>query len=158
MLREPRGDAADPAVLTEPAHLGRDAERLRFEYRDHDGTPTRRTVEPHRPVCSERRWYLVARGLDRGDRRTFRVDRVVPRPPHGPRFVPRVPSAEDPAAYVSRGVSTRAYASHAVIRLPAPVEEAAERIPPSAGTPEAEGSGSCVLAPAPGASTSWWCT
>jgi predicted DNA-binding transcriptional regulator YafY len=145
MLRGPQASAADPAVLTELANLCRDAERLRFEYRAHDGSPTRRTVEPHRLVCSERRWYLVAWDLDRADWRTFRVDRVTPKPPHGPRFVPREPPAEDLAAYVSEGVSTRVYATHSVVRLLVPVAEAAERISPTAGTLEADGPGACVL-------------
>ncbi|MFD5632448.1 helix-turn-helix transcriptional regulator [Streptomyces sp. NPDC127072] len=145
MLRGPQPSAVDPAVLTELANLCRDAERLRFEYRDHEGAVSRRTVEPHRLVCTERRWYLVAWDVDREDWRTFRVDRVTPTPPHGPRFTPRTPPAEDLAAYVSKGVSTRAYASHAVVRLLVPVAEAAERISPSAGTLEAEGEDSCVL-------------
>ncbi|MFF3908995.1 helix-turn-helix transcriptional regulator [Streptomyces sp. NPDC001848] len=145
MLRGPAPSPVDPGLLTELAHLCRDAERLRFEYRDHDGAPTRRTVEPHRLVCTERRWYLVAWDLDRDDWRTFRVDRITPRPPHGPRFTPRTPPADDLAAYVSRGVSTRAYAARAVLRLLVPLQEAAERISPSAGTLEAESEGSCLL-------------
>lgn len=145
MLRGPQPSAVDPAVLTELANLCRDAERLRFEYSDHGGTSTRRTVEPHRLVCTERRWYLVAWDLDRDDWRTFRVDRITPRPPHGPRFAPRTPPAEDLAAYVSKGVSTRAYAAHAVVRLLVPLEEAAQRISPSAGQLEAEGPDSCIL-------------
>jgi predicted DNA-binding transcriptional regulator YafY len=145
MLRDPRPSAVDPGVLTELANLCRDAERLRFEYSDHGGTPSRRTVEPHRLVCSERRWYLVAWDLDREDWRTFRADRITPRPPHGPRFTPRPPPAEDLAAYVSRGVSTRAYASHAVVRLLVSKEQAAERVSPSAGVLEAEGPDSCIL-------------
>ncbi|MFG3033025.1 helix-turn-helix transcriptional regulator [Streptomyces sp. NPDC048253] len=145
MLRGPRSSAVDPAVLTELAHLCRDAERLRFDYRGHDGTATRRTVEPHRLVCTERRWYLVAWDLDRADWRTFRVDRLTPRPPHGPRFAPREPPAEDLAAYVSQGVSTRAYATRATVRLFVPLAEAAERISPSAGTLEADGDRACVL-------------
>ncbi|MFF1599164.1 helix-turn-helix transcriptional regulator [Streptomyces mirabilis] len=145
MLRGPQPSAVDPGVLTELAHACRDGERLRFEYRDHSGSPTRRTVEPHRLVCTERRWYLVAWDVDRDDWRTFRADRITPRPPHGPRFTPRTPPAEDLAAYVSQGVSTRAYASQAVVRLFVPIEEAAERISPSAGTLEASGEDSCVL-------------
>ncbi|MFE2179639.1 helix-turn-helix transcriptional regulator, partial [Streptomyces sp. NPDC059455] len=35
------------------------------------------------------RWYLVAWDLDREDWRTFRVDRIHPRTPTGPRFTPR---------------------------------------------------------------------
>ncbi|MET8081757.1 YafY family protein [Streptomyces sp. NPDC005303] len=145
MLRGPQPDAVDPGVLTELANLCRDAERLRFEYSDHGGAASRRTVEPHRLVCSERRWYLVAWDLDRDDWRTFRVDRITPKPPHGPRFAPRTPPAEDLAAYVSRGVSTRAYASQAVVRLLVSKERAAERISPSAGVLEAEGPDSCIL-------------
>jgi predicted DNA-binding transcriptional regulator YafY len=145
MLREPGPSPVDPAVLTELAHLCRDGERLRFAYRGHDGTDSRRTVEPYRLVCSERRWYLVAFDLDRADWRTFRVDRVRPRPPHGPRFVPREPPAEDLAAYVSEGVSTRAYATHALVRLLVPLEEAAERISPTAGVLEPEGPACCLL-------------
>ncbi|MGW4758896.1 helix-turn-helix transcriptional regulator [Streptomyces chartreusis] len=145
MLRGPQPSAVDPAVLTELANLCRDSERLRFEYRDHEGASTRRSVEPHRLVCSERRWYLVAWDVDREDWRTFRVDRVTPKPPHGPRFAPRTPPAEDLAAYVSRGVSTRAYASQAVVRLLVPLEEAAERVSPTAGQLEAEGPDSCLL-------------
>ncbi|WP_078947542.1 YafY family protein [Streptomyces griseus] len=145
MLHNTLPSHVDPAVLTELAHLCRDAERLRFEYRDHGGAATRRTVEPHRLVCTERRWYLVAWDLDREDWRTFRVDRISPRPPHGPRFVPREPPAENLAAYVSKGVSTRAYAEHAVVRLLVPLVEAAERISPSAGTLEADGEDACIL-------------
>jgi predicted DNA-binding transcriptional regulator YafY len=104
----------------------------------------RRTVEPHRLVCGERRRYLVAWDVDRADWRTFRVDRIIPKPPHGPRFTPREPPADDLAAYVSQGVSTRAYASHAVVRPLVPVEEATERFSPSVGTLEAETEGSCV--------------
>ncbi|MFJ6726631.1 helix-turn-helix transcriptional regulator [Streptomyces sp. NPDC091281] len=145
MLRGPQASAVDPAVLTDLAHACRDAERLRFDYRGHDGTTSRRTVEPHRLVCTERRWYLVAWDTDRADWRTFRVDRVTPRPPHGPRFTPRTPPAEDLAAYVSRGVSTRAYATHAVVRLLVPRAEAAVRVSPSAGTLEEDGPDACVL-------------
>lgn len=145
MLRGPQPSAVDPAVLTELAHLCRDTERLRFEYRGHEGVVSRRTVEPHRLVCTERRWYLVAWDVDRADWRTFRVDRVTPKPPHGPRFVPRTPPADDLAAYVSKGVSTRAYAAHAVVRLLVPLAEAAARISPSAGTLEPDGEEACLL-------------
>ncbi|MGW3987883.1 helix-turn-helix transcriptional regulator [Streptomyces sp. NPDC004830] len=145
MLRGSLPSSVDAAVLTELAHLCRDAETLRFAYEGHDGTPSRRRVEPHRLVCTERRWYLVAWDLDREDWRTFRVDRITPKPPHGPRFVPRDPPAEDLAAYVSQGVSTRAYATHAVVRLLAPLAEAREHISPSAGVLEAEGPDTCLL-------------
>ncbi|WP_216590636.1 helix-turn-helix transcriptional regulator [Streptomyces brasiliscabiei] len=145
LLRGPQLSTVDPAVLTDLANACRDAERLRFEYRDHGGATTRRTVEPHRLVCTERRWYLVAWDVERADWRTFRVDRVTPRPPHGPRFPPREPPAEDLAAYVSQGVSRGVYASQAVVRLLVPLEEAAARVSPSAGTLEPYDEHSCLL-------------
>ncbi|MFD7225538.1 helix-turn-helix transcriptional regulator [Streptomyces sp. NPDC059892] len=145
MLRGPRGSLADPGVLTELANACRDSERLRFAYRDHEDSVTRRAVEPHRLVCTEHRWYLVAWDLDRADWRTFRVDRITPTPPHGPRFTPRTPPAEDLAAYVSRGVSTRAYATAAVIRLRVSAAEAAQEVSPSTGVLEAVDEHSCLL-------------
>ncbi|GLF96154.1 helix-turn-helix transcriptional regulator [Streptomyces yaizuensis] len=144
MLRAPTA-RVDLAVLTELAHACRDAERLRFRYRDHAGAESRRIVEPHRLVCTERRWYLVAWDTERAAWRTFRADRITPTPPHGPRFTPRTPPAGDLAEYVSRGVSTAAYAERAVIRLLVPAEEAARVVGPSDGTLEPEGEGSCLL-------------
>ncbi|MEV7566853.1 helix-turn-helix transcriptional regulator [Streptomyces tanashiensis] len=144
LLRTPR-DRVDPAVLTELANACRDSERLRFAYRDHGGTATRRTVEPHRLVCTERRWYLVAWDVDRGDWRTFRVDRIEPTPPHGPRFPPREPPAEDLAAYVAKGVSGTAYAQEATVRLFVPLAEAAAVVGPLDGVLTAEGEGVCLL-------------
>lgn len=145
MLHSARTKAVDPSVLTELAAVCRDSERLRFDYLDHGGRSSRRVVEPHRLVCTERRWYLVAWDLDRADWRTFRVDRVTPRPPHGPRCEPRTPPADDLAAFVSRGVSTRAYAAQATVRLFVPLDEAAQRVTPSDGTLEAETDDTCLL-------------
>ncbi|MEU2831601.1 YafY family protein [Streptomyces lavendulae] len=145
MLRGPARDTVDPAVLTELAAVCRDSERLRFGYRDHEGNVSRRTVEPHRLVCSERRWYLVAWDRDREDWRTFRADRIEPRPPHGPRFVPRPAPAEDLAAYVSRGVAQGAYAARAVVRLRIPAEDAARIISPSDGALEPLDGQGCLL-------------
>ncbi|MFF3399672.1 helix-turn-helix transcriptional regulator [Streptomyces sp. NPDC002659] len=144
MMRAPQAQV-DPSVLTELANACRDSERLRFEYRDHGGSATRRSVEPHRLVCTERRWYLVAWDLDRADWRTFRADRITPKPPHGPRFAPRTPPAEDLAAYVSKGVSTHAYAAQAVIRLHTSAELAAQFVGPSAGVLEAVDEKTCLL-------------
>ncbi|MEU9374931.1 YafY family protein [Streptomyces sp. NPDC048255] len=145
MLRGAERSAVDPSVLTELAAVCRDSERLRFAYRDHEGEATRRAVEPHRLVCTERRWYLVAWDLDREAWRTFRADRIEPRPPHGPRFTPRPPPAEDLAAYVSRGVAQQAYAARAVLRLKVSAEEAAGVIGPSDGALEPVDAQSCLL-------------
>ncbi|HEY0499838.1 MAG TPA: transcriptional regulator [Kutzneria sp.] len=69
---------------------------LRFDYRDEP-----RRVEPHNLVTWSGRWYLVAWDLERDDWRIFRVDRIVPRTPAGPRFVPRELPGGDVATFVS---------------------------------------------------------
>ncbi|MFE9809764.1 helix-turn-helix transcriptional regulator [Streptomyces sp. NPDC005548] len=67
-----------------------------------DPDPPRR-VQPHHLVTWGGLWYLVAWDLDRDDWRTFRVDRIDPRTPTGPRFTPReVPGGDVPAFVAGR--------------------------------------------------------
>ncbi|MEV7309841.1 WYL domain-containing protein [Streptomyces microflavus] len=69
--------------------------------------PPPRRVEPHHLVTWGRRWYLVAWDLDRDDWRTFRADRITPRTPTGPRFLPRELPGASVAAFITarfRGV------------------------------------------------------
>ena len=105
------GDVADvdPAVLVALTAAVRAREVLRFDHRpvraaDESGpaplTPPRR-VEPHHVLTRGGRWYLLAWDLDRADWRTFRVDRIAPRVPTGPRFTPREVPGGDVAAFVS---------------------------------------------------------
>jgi predicted DNA-binding transcriptional regulator YafY len=96
--------SVDARTLSTIASACRDHEALRFRYRDHAGTASARSVEPHRLVSTGRRWYLVAWDSDRRDWRTFRVDRIQPRLTVGPRVALRDPPARDLAAYVARGI------------------------------------------------------
>nr|BFE87195.1 hypothetical protein GCM10020093_097960 [Planobispora longispora] len=76
------GPAVSPDALMVIAEACRRRERLRFDYTSPRGGDTVRSVEPHSLVSFERHWYLVAWDVDRGDWRTFRVDRLTPaRPP-----------------------------------------------------------------------------
>ncbi|GAA4231633.1 putative DNA-binding transcriptional regulator YafY [Streptosporangium album] len=139
------GPRVDAAVLTALASTCRACERLRFDYRGHDGTTSVRMVEPHRLVNWGRRWYLVAFDIDRQDWRTFRADRITPRTPNGPRFVPRELPGGDAAAYVSKGVSSAAWRHRARVVVHAPVEAVADRVPPAVGVLEAVDEHSCLL-------------
>ncbi|MFD6880359.1 MULTISPECIES: helix-turn-helix transcriptional regulator [unclassified Streptomyces] len=132
-------------VLTTLVSACRDRERLRFDYLDHTGSPTRRTVEPHRAVNWGRRWYLVAWDVEREDWRTFRIDRMRPRTPTGPRFAPREAPAADLAAYVSGRVASAAWRHHARVSVHAPAAVVVERINPAVGTVEAVDADSCTL-------------
>lgn len=117
------GSRVDPDVLTAIAGACRDHERLRFDYRAHSGAASRRSVEPYRLVNDRRRWYLVAWDADRDDWRTFRVDRIDPQTPTGPRFTPRpLPPEANIAAQVARGVgeATWRYRARVIVHASAP--------------------------------------
>jgi predicted DNA-binding transcriptional regulator YafY len=121
------GPSVDPTTLTAIAAACRDHHRLRLRYRSHDGTESAREVEPYRLVHTGRRWYLVAWDLGRGDWRTFRVDRLTVRIPHGPRFVPR---GEPPADLVPRGVAAALSRHRARVVVHAPADAVAGHLPP----------------------------
>jgi predicted DNA-binding transcriptional regulator YafY len=140
----PGAATVDPDVLMAVAAAARVHEQLRFDYRNQDGGETLRRTEPHRLVHAGRRWYLLAWDLDRGDWRTFRVDRIRPRIPTGPRFVPRELPADLPG-HVGRGITTRAYRYQARFTLHVPIAVAADRIAPTVGTLEAVDERSCTL-------------
>jgi predicted DNA-binding transcriptional regulator YafY len=139
------GPTVDLEALTAIAGACRDHQRLRFDYRDRVGADSLRTVEPHRLVCWGRRWYLLAWDTGRDDWRTFRVDRIQPRTPTGPRFVPRDPPDVDIATYISRGVWSAGWRHQAQVRLHAPAEAVAQRLPPGVGLVEAVDQDSCLL-------------
>ncbi|RKN43011.1 helix-turn-helix transcriptional regulator [Streptomyces hoynatensis] len=140
-----RGPAVSPEVLTTLVTACRDRERLRFDYRAHDRTASRRDVEPYRLVNRGRRWYLIAWDTAREDWRTFRVDRIEPKVPTGPRFAPRPLPDEDLAAYVTRGVGSAVVRYRARVLMYAPAQEIAERLPAGVGQVEALGEGSCAV-------------
>lgn len=139
------GPAVDANVLTAIAGAIRGRERLRFDYADHDGAMTRRDTEPHRLVHTARRWYLVAWDGTREDWRTFRVDRMTPKIPNGPRFVPRDPPDPDVAGYVSRGTAQALWRHHARVRLHVPIAAVQDRVTPAIGTLEPLDDQHCVF-------------
>jgi len=145
LLMPPRGPQADPqagpqaGAQTNPDVLAliggacRDRERLRFEYRAHNGTTTRRDVEPYRLINDRRRWYLFAWDVDRSDWRTFRADRIEPRtPPTGPRFSQGqrpLPPDEEIMARVARGIGEATWRYRARVIVHAPAEHVRSRLP-----------------------------
>ncbi|MFC7493233.1 MULTISPECIES: helix-turn-helix transcriptional regulator [unclassified Nocardioides] len=128
------GPLVDGEILTMLAGACRDREVVRLDYQAHDGRRARRRVEPYRLVSHRRRWYLVAWDLDRDGWRTFRVDRITPRTPTGPRFTPRLmPPDAEVVERVQRAageamwrfrarVVVHAPAAHVRARMPIPVD------------------------------------
>ena len=139
----PRAAAAiDARTLTTIAAACRDNERLRFDYRSHAGAGSLRDTEPHRVVHDGRRWYLSAWDRDRGDWRTFRVDRLT-RPHASGRFQPRELPAEDAATFVSRSLRARPNRYEARLTLHASAEEMRKRAPRYVGPFEPLGEDRC---------------
>jgi predicted DNA-binding transcriptional regulator YafY len=116
-------------TLTALAVACRDRQRLRFDYRAHDGTAGLRVTEPHRLVHTGRRWYLVAWDVDRADWRTFRVDRLEPRIPTGPAFTPRDLPGGDAADFLARGLGTATWRYRARVTVSAPAGRISARLP-----------------------------
>ncbi|MYS19334.1 Predicted DNA-binding transcriptional regulator YafY, contains an HTH and WYL domains [Streptomyces sp. DvalAA-14] len=118
----------DLGALTTLALTCRDSERLRFSYTAAAGQPTERHVEPHRLVCLDRRWYLVAYDLTRHDWRTFRVDRLGAPHGTGARFGPRDLPAADAAAFVRAGPAGAPQPYRVEVLVDAGAEAVRERI------------------------------
>lgn len=122
------GPTVKAAVLTAISAAIRVSEGLRFDYVSHHGTESRRDVEPHRLVCWGRRWYLVGWDVERIDWRTFRVDRMSPRTPNGPRFTHREPPDGDVAAYLCRTMGFEMWPLRARLRVHASATDIAGRV------------------------------
>ncbi len=111
----------------------------------HHGTRSLRQVEPHALVSWGHHWYLVAWDIDRDDWRSFRVDRLRPRTPTGPRFARRELPGGDPAGYLARTLSTGPRALRATVTMHAPATVLAERVWPGMGSVEAVDEHHCRL-------------
>ncbi|KZB88451.1 helix-turn-helix transcriptional regulator [Amycolatopsis regifaucium] len=96
----------DTGLLLTLSAAVRAREELRFDYRSpgrHEDAELHRPrrVQPYHLVVRAGRWYVVGWDPDRDDWRTYRADRMTPRVPTGPRFVPREVPGGDVAAFLS---------------------------------------------------------
>ena len=119
---EPPAVAAE--VLTALAAAIRDRQRLRFTYEG-----ARRVVEPHRLIHTRGRWYLVAWARD--DWHTFRADGMTLSSHTGPRFASRADPDGGLALYVERSLGQVYWHHRARIKVHAPAERVAARVPPA---------------------------
>jgi predicted DNA-binding transcriptional regulator YafY len=131
------GPTVDAQHLTVIAAACRDSECVRFAYRSREEVETRREVEPHSLVNLGRRWYLVAWDRNRGDWRTFRIDRLARPASTGVRFTARKLPVRDPAEYVRQSIAERPNRYDAWVTLHASAEAIAKRSPSHWGTVEA---------------------
>jgi predicted DNA-binding transcriptional regulator YafY len=139
------GSTVDPETLTLLATACRDHLKVRMDYRTHSGATSTRVVEPHRLVHTGRKWYLVAWDPNPAAWRHFRVDRIRPWTPTGPRFTPREPPAEDLARYTTSAVAVHPYRYHGRFRMHASADEVRDVVPPSAGLVEEIDEATCLM-------------
>lgn len=141
-----RGPQVDPAALVAVSEAIRRCEVLRFDYGDGPDGPARRTEARHL-VRRRSRWYVVGWDLDRHDWRTYRLDRMRLRTPHGPRFDPRALPAPDVATFVAArfkgSTGEDAWPCRGTAVLRAPVEGAAPFV--GDGEVEALADGTCRI-------------
>jgi predicted DNA-binding transcriptional regulator YafY len=132
----------DPEVLLTVAQGCRRPERIKFSYRDGSGNQTERRVEPYGLVSAERRWYVVARDLDRDDWRTFRLDRMSDLALTGHRFVRT--ENPDAAAMVVEGLALTPYQWQAEVLIHASLGEAEAEVPRTIGSLETTDDGTML--------------
>ncbi|WP_240740923.1 WYL domain-containing protein [Deinococcus sp. Arct2-2] len=116
-------DDIDPEALSVIAAACRDREFVRFEYRGGDGESSKRIVEPHQLVTSDRRWYLVAWDQTRQDWRTFRLDRLREPRISGDQFPPRGIPGGDAADFVATSLASTPRQAEARITVQASFAE-----------------------------------
>lgn len=141
----PSRDLVPGETLTAVAAACQRHEQLRFDYLDRHRSASRRRVEPHRLVHVAGRWYLVAYDLDRADWRSFRVDRIDPKTPTGPRFDPRELPGPDLAAFVTRGRMAALWNYRAQVTVHAPADTVAARITVGSWTVQPLDAGASLL-------------
>lgn len=121
----------------------RDGVEARLDYERADGHRSTRRVEPYRVLTIEGRWYLFAWDLERADWRTFRLDRMHEARASTFRFAPR--PTPDIEAHVRAAVARGGRAGRVIVRFSVPAAQLRPRIPPTAGTVEADGEDACLL-------------
>ena len=146
----PRSEADHAAAITDVSALTtltlacRDTETVDFTYRAWSGEVAVRTTHPHRVVNVEDRLYLIAWDADKGDWRTFRIDRITNPRRTGGKFAHRKLPTDDPVEYINAQLGS----IPARYRVHATVHASADRVRDEVGhygTVEAIDPTSCTL-------------
>ncbi len=126
----PRGAPVSSELLGRLALSCRDHERIRFHYVAASGAETDRVVEPHSLGAAERNWFLVCWDLQRGEWRTFRVDRMSRYFGTRLHFMPRELPATDAAEFVRAVVASLRGRVQAEVMLRMPLAAVREHFGP----------------------------
>ena len=126
-----RDQLVEGAVVALLARAARAFHEVRFDYAAASGEETSRRAEPYRLVATTSRWYLLAWDLDRGDWRSFRLDRVSEVRESTFTFRPR--EAPDAAEHVREGLTRGPQGVDVVLDLDAPLDVVADALPTGVG-------------------------
>ena len=106
----------------------RTSKRIGFDYESHDGTPSRRQIEPYAVMHTDGRWYLIGHCLSRKDMRTFRLDRVSELRISNASF--RRPASFDARGYLQRSMPFVQSGYQIDVWIDMPLEEATSTFAP----------------------------
>jgi predicted DNA-binding transcriptional regulator YafY len=113
---------------------------VRMGYRSFGGSGSERDLDPYGLVFHSGRWYVTGHDHLSGERRTFRVDRVVSVASLGEEFAE--PERFDPVEQVMASLAAVPYRHEVEVVLDTTLEDARRRVPPSvASLAPAEGGG-----------------
>jgi len=126
-----RDQLVEGAVVALLARAARAFHEVRFDYAAASGEETSRRAEPYRLVATTSRWYLLAWDLDRGDWRSFRLDRMSEVRESTFTFRPR--EAPDAAEHVREGLTRGPQGVDVVLDLDAPLDVVADALPTGVG-------------------------
>lgn len=132
----------DPETTARLVTACADRRRVRLTYRSEAGTQFDAEVEPWAVVVRHGRWYLLCRSVAKGERRAYRIDRVVTVDPRDATFVP--PADLDPVADLEAHLAV-GWEYQADVVIEAPAGDAARWVPRALGRLEPAGAGRCRL-------------
>lgn len=118
--------------------------RVAIRYTSRDGRVDTRTIEPHSIIHATGRWYLIAFDVDRGDWRTFRVDRIGEVTESGMRARRREIPAPDLEQWFTEQLSRGWQQATATVRIHLPLAQARRWIAPAWGRLDHDTETSCL--------------
>lgn len=133
----------DSDVLLALSHGIRGNLQVRMDYVARSGVPTHRRLEPYRVLAMGPRWYLFAWDLDRGDWRTFRLDRIQAVRVTTFAFSPR--PTPDIQEHLHKSVTTDPYQYVVRIRFSAPLSQVQGHLGTCAGLLHEDGPEACLF-------------
>lgn len=135
----------DLDTLVAVARSIRESRALQIDYRRHDGTELRRSIEAHRIVHTGTRWYVVAWDPDHGGWRTLRLDRLHPHLPLAGSFVPRDIPDDAVRTFTTRSITSAPYRHRYRVRMHAPAAEVTTHFGPTVADVTSIDEDSCEL-------------